>query len=67
MMMNNANFEWDENRENQIKHNVSFETAQYAFADSNRVIAEDVNHSQYEKRYFCFGKVEGMILTVRLT
>ncbi len=67
--MSNTNFEWDEhkNSENKIKHNVSFETAQNAFADPNRVIAEDVNHSQYEKRYYCFGKVEGNILTVRFT
>jgi len=67
--MSNTNFEWDEhkNRENQIKHNVSFETAQYAFADPNRVIAEDVNHSQHEKRYYCFGKLEGDILTVWFT
>jgi len=67
--MNETNFEWDENKnhENQNKHKVSFETAQYAFADPNRVLAEDLNHSQNEKRYYCFGKVEGKILTVRFT
>ncbi|MGV2389878.1 MAG UNVERIFIED_CONTAM: BrnT family toxin [Microcystis novacekii LVE1205-3] len=33
-------FEWDEdkNRLNQQKHDVSFELAQYAFFDPNRVI-----------------------------
>jgi uncharacterized protein len=41
--------------------------AQYAFADSRRVIAEDLAHSGTEKRYFCFGEVEGGILTVRFT
>jgi uncharacterized DUF497 family protein len=68
-IMNETNFEWDENKnhENQNKHKVSFETAQYAFADPNRVLAEDLNHSQNEKRYYCFGKVEGKILTVRFT
>ncbi len=67
--MNKTNFEWDENKnhENQNKHRVSFETAQYAFADQNRVLAEDINHSKNEKRYYCFGKVEGKILTVRFT
>ena len=67
--MNKTNFEWDENKnhENQNKHRVSFETAQYAFADKNRVLAEDINHSKNEKRYYCFGKVEGKILTVRFT
>ena len=48
---------WDEgkNQENQRKHGVSFYEAQYAFLDENRVIAEDLSHSQQEKRYYCFG------------
>ena len=33
----------------------------------SRVIAEDLNRSDAEKRYFCFGEVEGGILTVRFT
>jgi len=47
--------------------NVSFQKAQYAFKDTRRVIAEDVDHSDNEKRYFCFGKVDDGILTVRFT
>ncbi len=39
----------------------------YAFEDVNRVIAEDIDHSSAEKRYFCFGKVDGGIVTVRFT
>jgi hypothetical protein len=64
-----AGFEWDEhkNRDNQLKHGVSFSLAQYAFADPNRVIAEDLGHSQSEQRYFCFGKVGDHIMTVRFT
>lgn len=67
--MNKARFEWDEKKdaENQEKHGVAFSLAQYAFADSHRVIAEDLAHSENEKRYFCFGEVEGGILTVRFT
>ena len=62
-------FDWDsqKDRENQRKHGVSFELAQYAFADSDRVIAEDLSHSHDEKRYFCFGLVGEDILTVRFT
>ena len=62
-------FEWDEgkNRENREKHGVSFELAQYAFSDPKRVIAEDMEHSQLEKRYYCFGLVEDGVLTVRFT
>ena len=31
------------------------------------IIAEDLNHSQKEKRYYCFGKVGNEIITVRFT
>ena len=67
--MKRAKFEWDpkKDRENQKKHGVPFEVAQYAFADPMRVIAEDVGHSEKEKRYYCFGMVGDGILTVRFT
>lgn len=62
-------FEWNvpKDRKNQEKHGVSFQTAQYAFADLERVIAEDLSHSENEKRFFCFGMVNGGVLTVRFT
>lgn len=62
-------FEWDEgkNRENQRKHGVSFQLAQYAFADVRRVIAEDPSHSSDEDRFYCIGQVGEGILTVRFT
>ncbi|MBR9682284.1 MAG: BrnT family toxin [Candidatus Aenigmarchaeota archaeon] len=64
-----AKFEWDEkkNKENHKKHGLSFEIAQYAFADPNRIIAEDLSHSDKEKRYYCFGKVNEGVITVRFT
>ncbi len=64
-----TSFEWDEdkNQTNLEKHGVAFETAQLAFIDAKRVIAEDLEHSSNEKRYYCFGKVEGGVLTVRFT
>ncbi len=64
-----ARFDWNEkkNKENIRKHGISFDVAQYAFLDPNRVIAEDTTHGQVEKRYFCFGKVKGGVLTVRFT
>jgi hypothetical protein len=62
-------FEWDPEKDlqNQTKHAVSFLEAQFAFADPNRVIAEDLAHSGPEKRYYCFGKVGDGVLTVRFT
>jgi uncharacterized DUF497 family protein len=67
--MSTASFEWDVEKdlENQAKHGVSFVQAQYAFADPQRVIAEDLSHSQTEQRYYCFGAMGGGILTVRFT
>ena len=68
-MKKRTDFQWDENKEklNQQKHGVSFSLAQLAFLDSNRVILEDVSHSQKEKRFYCVGRVAEGILTVRLT
>ena len=62
-------FEWDENKsvENVRKHGVSFEIAQSAFWDENRKIYQDEKHSTGEERYFCYGMVDGEILTVRFT
>jgi hypothetical protein len=62
-------FEWDENknRENRDKHDVSFNEAQYAFFDKQRIILKDEKHSQKENRYFCIGKTENGIVTVRFT
>ena len=67
--MEAANFEWDDRKDhlNREKHGVSFFEAQDAFFDANRVIAVDKAHSEHEKRYYCFGKVDGEILTVRFT
>lgn len=67
--MAKAGFEWDSNKdeENQEKHGISFSMAQFAFADPRRVIAEDLSHSSSEKRHYCFGLVDGGVLTVRFT
>jgi len=67
--MTKTTFEWDSVKEaqNHEKHGVSFSMAQYAFADPHRVIAKDESHSQDEDRFYCFGKVDGGILTVRFT
>lgn len=63
------NFEWDDQKDklNRQKHGVSFYGAQQTFLDPNRIIAEDVEHSHNEPRYYCFGKVGDGIMTVRFT
>ncbi len=69
MSMKKTRFEWDEekDKENQTKHNVSFSLAQHAFLDPHRVIAEDVNRSTEEERFYCIGRVGDGIMTVRFT
>jgi len=49
------------------RNGVAFIRAQYAFADPHRVIAKDISHSQTEERFYCFGEVDGGVLTVRFT
>jgi len=68
--MKQPDFEWNsgKNKHNFDKHGISFESAQYAFQDPNRVIAYDRKHStKKEKRYFCYGKVNERVVTVRFT
>jgi uncharacterized DUF497 family protein len=64
-----VSFEWDEqkNDANIQKHGVDFSLAQQAFLDPDRVIAEDLQHSEKEVRFFCIGAIDGEILTVRFT
>ena len=67
--MSRGSFEWDDAKDlaNQAKHGLSFSQAQYAFADPNRIIARDLEHSDEEERFYCFGKVDGGVATVRFT
>jgi uncharacterized DUF497 family protein len=62
-------FEWDENKNriNIQKHGISFQEVQDAFMDPKRIIIKDVKHSSVEERYFCLGKTEDGIATVRFT
>jgi len=67
--MKKTRFEWDEEKdeENQTKHGVFFSLAQRAFLDPHRVIAEDVSHGSGEERFYCMGRVDDEIMTVRFT
>ena len=68
-MMRETRFEWDpeKDRHNQEKHRIPFELAQYAFADPNRLILQDLSHSEHETRYYCIGRIDDGIVTVRFT
>jgi len=69
MKQNSSQFEWNEekNRNNIEKHGIDFYKAQYAFSDTNRIILEDNIHSEAEQRFFCIGKIDNDIVTVRFT
>jgi uncharacterized protein len=62
-----GNFVWNSHKEraNILKHRVDFCYAAMAFDDPEREIFKDEAHSDQEDRYFCLGKVDGRILTVR--
>lgn len=65
----NLRFDWDPAKAaaNMEKHGVSFEAAREAFHDPLRIIAEDIMHSKNERRFHCYGLVNGHVLTVRFT
>jgi uncharacterized protein len=67
--MHTPQFEWDpaKDLENLEKHGVSFDEARHAFADEHRIIADDTTHSTHEARFYCFGRIERGIVTVRFT
>jgi uncharacterized DUF497 family protein len=62
-------FEWDDkkNQENIKNHHVSFEVAQEAFFDKDRIIVKDKKHSTKEERFFCIRNDGNGIVTVRFT
>ncbi len=64
-----AEFDWDplKDAENRRKHGVSFAQAQQTFLDPQRLIAQDLRHSQLESRFYCFGRVGDRVMTVRFT
>lgn len=64
-----GSFIWDKEKElaNIHKHGVDFTTAALALKDEQRKIYIDSKHTEKEERYFCIGKVEERILTVRFT
>ena len=51
--MKAPDFEWVDfkNAQNMEKHGVSFYEAQYAFADTKRIIIEDLDHGRDEDRF----------------
>ncbi|MBU4312737.1 MAG: BrnT family toxin [Candidatus Omnitrophica bacterium] len=60
-------FIWDPRKEflNIYKHRVNFVSATKVFNDQERKICTDTKHSDNEERFFCAGKVDGKVLTVR--
>jgi hypothetical protein len=55
--MREITFSWDvrKDRENQLKHGISFEEASTAFADENARLKHDPDHSQQEDRFILLG------------
>ena len=64
-----GSFIWDVSKEaaNLKKHGVTFVTAAKVFQDAHRKIFTDAKHTEAEERFFCIGKVDNKIITVRFT
>ncbi len=67
MKPKSSSFIWDFEKErlNILKHGVDFRTAAKVFQDPEQKIYVDEQHSREEPRYFCIGRVDERILTVR--
>ena len=67
MLKEHGSFVWDPRKEkiNIHKHRLDFVTAAKVFGDPKRRIFTDSKHSEHEERYFCIGKVDNKIVTVR--
>ena len=67
MLKEHGSFVWDYRKErvNIHKHHIDFITAAKAFEDPRRKVFIDSKHSEHEERYFCIGKVNNKIVTVR--
>ena len=67
--MAKARFDWDtaKDRTNRLKHGIDFATAQLAFADDRRVIAEDTAHGSGEEALLLLWPSGAGVLTVRFT
>lgn len=67
--MEDDTFEWDDAKAaaNVQKHGVTFSAARDVFEDPHRLIRRDIVHSSAEQRYYCIGRVDEGILTVRFT
>lgn len=67
MQVEVGSFVWDRAKElkNLSKHGIDFTHAARAFKDPKRKIFIDSKHCDREERFFCIGKVEGRIVTVR--
>lgn len=69
MDFTSGSFVWNREKEllNVEKHGVTFAVAARVFKDPKRKVFVDSKHSEHEERFFCAGKAEGQILTVRFT
>jgi uncharacterized DUF497 family protein len=57
VIIKNVRFEWNTNKSasNQTKHDISFEEAATAFADSLYIEIDDPEHSDNEERFIAYG------------
>jgi uncharacterized protein len=64
-----GDFIWNVHKEkvNILKHRIDFSMAAASFLDPWRIISNDDKHAHQEDRFFCIGKVDTRVITVRFT
>ncbi|OGR89149.1 MAG: hypothetical protein A2992_09790 [Elusimicrobia bacterium RIFCSPLOWO2_01_FULL_59_12] len=64
-----GSYVWNAEKEqvNFQRHGIGFTEAAKAFEDPNRLIIEDLAHSRGEDRFYCIGRVQSDVITVRFT
>ena len=70
LILNCIGFDWDKGNieKNWIRHQVTRNESEQAFFNEPLIIAEDMKHSQYEKRWYLLGKTDtGRLLFIVFT
>jgi len=72
LLYNCEGFDWDEgnSEKNWISHQVSQSECEQVFFNEPLIVADDIEHSQVEKRWFVLGKTDTerllfIVLTIR--
>ena len=72
LLLNCTGFEWDEGNaeKNWIRHQVTRNECEQVFFNEPLIVADDIKHSKYEKRWYLLGRTDSyrllfIVFTIR--